>query len=389
MAVVLVSATTVACGNSSPNSANGTVNQSANNDASGTRGAVLRDVVSHAIRPSHEAFLESAQNLAAATAAWAETRSDTDRETAQEAWRDAMLKWQVVEVYRFGPAGAMGIDVGGRDLRDAIYSWPTTSECRVDQVVVAQSYEDVATLEQQPVNVRGLDALEFLLFYAEPTNECDQARSINQDGSWAALSGAEIGSRRAAYASTASALIVDATEELIREWDEGFEDEFTNPSSSSMFGSTQEALNTLSNALFYVELDVKDQKIATPAGILNCSTATCPETREFVWTDENFTAIAANLDGFELAFTGGAGRGFDDLLTEIGQQELSEQILARVAEAREAALNATPMTTALASNPDEVADVHVKVKAITDLLKTQFVSVLDLELPQQAEGDND
>ena len=38
---------------------------------------------------------------------------------------------------------------------------------------------------------------------------------------------------------------------------------------------------------------------------------------------------------------------------------------------------------------DETTQLHAAVKRITDNLKTEFVTVLDLELPQVLEGDND
>lgn len=387
-ALLIVSAAVAACGKPSPDDGSNNASNTPNNEGDQSlRDAVLRDVVDQAISPSHAAFLEKARALETATANL--ESNDGDLDDARAAWREAMLAWEVVEVFRFGPAGAMGVDAGGMDLRDAIYSWPTTNPCRIDQEIVAQSYAEPATLAAEPVNVRGLDAVEYLLFFTETSNQCDPNRSINSDGSWDALSAAEIADRRAAYAATASALVVEAAENLVDAWENEFEDEFKQPASSMLFGSNQEALNAFSNALFYVELQVKDQKLAEPAGILNCSLPTCPEAREFKWTDENFSAVAANLDGFELAFTGGDGNGFDDMLRELGQEALADDLLAAVATARTAAEEAPPMADALDEDLPAVVDVHDKVKAITDLLKTQFVGVLDLELPMSAEGDND
>ena len=47
------------------------------------------------------------------------------------------------------------------------------------------------------------------------------------------------------------------------------------------------------------------------------------------------------------------------------------------------------LAKALNTAPTSVLDLHAAVKSITDLLKTEFVSVLDLEAPQSVEGDND
>jgi hypothetical protein len=48
-----------------------------------------------------------------------------------------------------------------------------------------------------------------------------------------------------------------------------------------------------------------------------------------------------------------------------------------------------PLEQALASDPQKVRAVYDAVKALTDPLKTEFVTVLNLELPRTSEGDND
>lgn len=354
------------------------------------RARVLHDVVELVIEPAHAGAHEAAVALRDATEAWASSGDADDLTAAQEAWKVAMLAWQRVEVYRFGPAGAMGSDVGGLDLRDDVYSWPTRNPCRVDQELVAQTYAQDATLAAAPVNVRGLAALEYLLFHTEPTNQCDPARSINQDGSWAALSEAQIAEHRAQYAAASARLVVAAIEELQAQWAGGFAQEFQSAGNgSTLFASRQEALNTYSNALMFVELDMKELKLGAPGGILMCAQPTCPEAREFWWFDLNFPAIAENLDAFLVGFTGADGHGFDDLLEEIGQGALAAEMIAAANAARDAAANAPPMTASLQDGPDAVVAVYDANKVLTDLLKTQFISVLDLELPQQAEGDND
>jgi hypothetical protein len=48
-----------------------------------------------------------------------------------------------------------------------------------------------------------------------------------------------------------------------------------------------------------------------------------------------------------------------------------------------------PLASAIVTSPQKVAVVHAAVKKLTDLLKTEFVTVLNLELPAGSEGDND
>ena len=44
---------------------------------------------------------------------------------------------------------------------------------------------------------------------------------------------------------------------------------------------------------------------------------------------------------------------------------------------------------ALTDNEEELRAAHTAIQAVTDILKTDFLSVLDLEAPDRAAGDND
>ncbi|HSG65324.1 MAG TPA: imelysin family protein, partial [Gammaproteobacteria bacterium] len=259
----------------------------------------------------------------------------------------------------------------------------------VDQELVEQAYTDPAAFAGEAVNVRGLDALEYLLFYDGVENACEPARSINGDGSWLAIDEAELNTRRAAYAATVAADVKTHADALVSAWADFESNLGTAGNGSEVYPSTHEALNAVSDAAFYVESEVKDMKLGEPAGLVNCVEAVCPAQREFRWTPHNFDAIAANLDGFERLFTGGDGLGFDDLLADAGQQGLATQIEGFIDEAQVKADVDVDMAVALEEDATPVRESHAAVKALTDVLKTQFISVLDLELPDRAEGDND
>jgi len=80
-----------------------------------------------------------------------------------------------------------------------------------------------------------------------------------------------------------------------------------------------------------------------------------------------------------------------DWLVAAGAPELAE----RMGDDIEAALAAVDaieeddLADALVADKASVESLYLATKAITDELKSQFVTVLDLELPQGAEGDND
>jgi hypothetical protein len=133
-----------------------------------------------------------------------------------------------------------------------------------------------------------------------------------------------------------------------------------------------------------------------PVGLTDCATAICPEALESTYAGFAKDEVRANIVGFARIFHGGAREdadalGFDDWLVAAGAPELAE----RMGDDIEAALAAVDaieeddLADALVADKASVESLYLATKAITDELKSQFVTVLDLELPQGAEGDND
>ncbi len=359
------------------------------------RQAALENIAQNVIVAQYEDFAAKAQALEEAAQAWQREASDETRQTAQAAWSDAMGSWQRAEVYQFGPAGAMGVVEGGEDIRDFVYSWPLTSACRVDQEIVSEDYADADTFfAEERVTVRGLDAMEYLLFHTGTENDCSVASGINSSGSWRELSEADLDARRAAYSLALAKDVNSRAQALVNHWSpngENFIEQVTGAGDgSATYSNTQEALNALSDAMFYIEKETKDMKLAIPVGISGCDEDLCLEDRESNWANFSKEKMIENLKGFRAAFTGGEGDGFDDILVELGAQDLSNEMLTATDETI-AALESWPgsLKEQLEDDPDSVVEAYNKAKALGDLLKTQFIGTLDLELPQRAEGDND
>ena len=359
--------------------------------------AILGHVAEDVVLPTLTAFKEKADALAQATEAYANDVSPEKLVAAQQAWREAMTVWQRAEMMQLGPAGVMGEVLGGKDYRDEIYSWSTTNPCRVDQETLEEAYADAATLGTEPVNVRGLDAIEYLLFHPGDKNACKVNSGINKNGTWDAMK-AEIPSRQAHYAASAAALVQAGAATLLAAWKVGEGDFATTLKAagegSSLFGTAQEGLNAISDALFYLDKMTKDMKLAEPVGVSGCDAETCPEALESRWAHYSKESVLANLEGFALMIYGGSdpaeALGFDDLLDSIGAKVLADELRAKI----QAALQAVggfegTFAEALAEDPSRLESVYGSLKAITDLLKTQFMSVLDLEIPQRAASDND
>jgi uncharacterized protein len=361
------------------------------------KAALLDHLGSAVILATYVQFVSDATALEAAAAAYAGSLSATDRQAVQSAWRKAMSTWERAELMQIGPAGVAGVVIGGQDLRDHIYSWPLVNRCRVDQELVEQAYVNVEAFAAEHINVRGLDALEYLLFYDGTTNACAPQNDINANGSWSAVID-EIPARRAAYALTLATLLHRTGAQLRDAWAPdkgGFATELAaSGSGSTIYGTQRDGLNAVSDALFYLEKETKDEKLAIPLGLLDCTSATCPTALELRLAPHSKEAIAENVAGFRLLFTGGPGNndlGFDDWLVAYGASDVATMILSALddADAALAAIEEEDLAVTLANDPESLAAVHAALKRLATELKTRFVSILDLDLPKSVETDND
>ena len=345
----------------------------------------------------HRKFSAAATALANAVSALPATPTGADFSAVHSPFAQAMTAFQVVEQFRVGPA-ARAMDPGGQDLRDWIYSFPQVNRCQIDRNLVREAY--AGSLDGVLLNARGLAALEYLLFYQGAENACSMGIDINSLGTWAALSTAERDTRRAAYAKALANDVVKRAEALVHAWESGggnFAQQLIGAGAGSdVFASEQAALNALGHALFYIEKEVKDYKLGWPLGMVaECTTGHCPEASESPYARLSASNIAANVEGFRLLFQGCGdsydGVGFDDWLRAVNpDDDLAERMIEGLDGIQVALSELTlPLEDAFYDAPAEARALHAAVKRLTDPLKTEFVTVLNIDLPMTAEGDND
>ncbi len=368
-----------------------------------SRQDVLASIARNVLVPSTESFADTAQALRTATQAHHDALAaspdagQAELETAQQAWRDAMHSWQRLEVMQVGPAAPSLVGIGGEDLRDSIYSWPTTDSCSVDRVLAEGSYADDDFFTTQLVWAHGLDALEYLLFAHDADHSCPS--QVQLDGPWASLSFEELELRRAEYAVVLAARIVTQASTLAARWspdDDDFATALALPGEApSPYRSDAEALDEVFRAMFYIDKQTKDGKLGLPLGLVEgCAAAPCIDLAEMPWSGESTASIIANLEGLRLMIHGGpdpqTADGFDDLLDGIDQGPVADELLARITLAIEAAQALdSPLQPALGASPQQVTELHAAVKDVSDLLKGPFVMALMLTVPAEGAGDND
>jgi predicted lipoprotein len=360
---------------------------------------LLAELADNVILPTYRAFHAASLALESAAEAHAGSLTVDDLTTLQGAWRQAMTVWQHAEVLQIGPAGSMTTALGGEDRRSEIYSWPTVNACRVDQELTEEAHTDPDIFNEELVNVRGLDAMEYLLFSVLEVNQCKVQSAINSSGGWQELlDSGLLPAKRATYVHTLSVLVEREAKELLEVWESdqtGFLAELTSAGvSSEVYATAHTALNAVSDAMFYVDKQTKDMKLAHPVGISACNEATCPDALESLWAHHSRENVLSNVEALQWLFHGGPDAdqalGFDDVLLEMGNPELAADLTVKLTEAVSAlSVIELSFVEALSTDPEAVVGVYAAVKSVTDLLKTEFVGMLDLEIPNRAAGDND
>jgi predicted lipoprotein len=273
------------------------------------------------------------------------------------------------------------------------------SSCLIEQKLTSRGYADGTDFAATPITAKGLAALEYLLFYEGTDNACASNVSINTSGAWAALGEAELRARKAAYAAVIATDVARRADALANAWapsGENFADSLkTAGRGSTVYGTDQMALNAVSDALFYIESETKDMKVAFALGLGSCGSRPCPLSTESPYARVSAAHAVSNIAAFDELLTGRpVGRtGFVGLLDSVGARELADKLQADVDEAQTAAAELSADAFENARDDEavkgKVARVHEALRMLAIDLKSQFLSLLDLELPKRVEGDND
>ncbi len=303
-------------------------------------------------------------------------------------WQTTMQAMQVLELMQFGPIA---------EKRDELYVWPNNSLCRIDDQIATNF--NVA-MDQVALGYRSLTAVEYILFSEDVVSQCQTALSVP---AW--LSGTTLSERktqRCTYAKNAALQVSTEATTLVSSLQSYvFNDEFT---------SLQKAANSISDALFYLDLKTKDSKIK--GSLPQSSTAEFDDTKlESQFAHFSKENILANLQAARLMFTANNQVGFDDYLAALGQEQVALDMLMALdgAISNVMAIEGTLFNAVAAgasaqtclnlassgsydgtsSNIDIFCALQGNIKTFTDLLKADFVLNLSFNTPGSASGDAD
>jgi len=327
-----------------------------------------------------------------------DSMNDATRTTAQEAWTAAMTEWQKMEVMKMGAVGDSLKVNGGQDLGYEIYSWPQSNRCLVDQRTARRDFDASDFFEQENVlgNSYGLDALEILLFSPNYTHDCPTQLAAHIE-LWDTLGESGVAQARADYSLRIIDQILSDVEQIRSDWETSYGTSLAQAGQDgSIFETDVEGLNAIFDALFYMEVQVKDKKLGWPLGLTSCGQADCTGKIESRLAGGSHLWLAANLAGFRSLYTGNDNDeviGMHNFLVSLSDEgsQLADDVMTNL-ESAEAAVAGLeyPLDETLEVDSGTLAGVHAAIKGVTDLLKNDFPEVIEgLKVPLEASGDND
>jgi len=393
-----------ACGEDTSSKSGDGFNKGKDTDTAFNQGQLISNIVDNVITPTFEQFSLHADEQTQAIKEYCQQEQafeqgnvassvvSDSKLSAQNSWRTAMSTWQQAEVMQLGPL----LD-DDSNLRNNIYSWPIVNTCGVDLDV---TYFNAGTVNGAPYDItkrtasrKSMLALEYLLFNDDVNHSCTGAV---QPENWNNETEQYRKLARCEFASEVALDVHNNANDLLAAWqgENGYGNKLkTAGTSGSEFNSEHDAVNVISDAMFYIDLFTKDGKLAEPLGLLanECGSQACPQVVESKYSQNSFANIINNLIGFNNLLLGeNDGLGFKHYLIDVGDQETADIMAADL----QTAINSTQsyqnsLAEVLATTPEQVEQTHTQVKKVTDKLKVDFITSLALELPKTAAGDND
>lgn len=374
------------------------------------RGALMTNLTDNIFVPNYKSTAEEAVSFAGDEGelstycdAIGDDNESVKLEDAKLAWLDLMKRVQKTEMHILGPA-----ERNGSALQSRINSYPLGSlaTCALDQAVVLSNNDENFSVSSRALNQRGMGAIEYLLFDDDLNHSCSSQALAADD--WSNLSDTERKTQRCNYAVKLANDVADASQEIYDQWTLGESPYRTEFLSESSLGDN---FQLVTDALFYLETFTKSGKLAIPLGINpKCSAMTCPDLVESPFSQSSLRNIKTNTQEFLRIFNGGSSVGFDDLIDNEGYASITNRFKTQSKDVIDFIdtinLSLTDQIASIQSIDDETTCTNSEanpdddsaldacslaglLKKITDDLKIEFVSIVNVPVPGRVQSDND
>ena len=339
------------------------------------------------ILPTYTAMVAEASDLIDSAAAFCAAPTESNLSTAQDQWRRVAGLWMESELVKFGPA-VQDLVHDNIDAPRGGHANANGIESRIERGDIDP--DDPASARRLPVNQRGLEGIEYLLF--------------GDDGEGAAMldTSDPFWDQRCDYLEAIVDNLHANMETILTGWqasDDGGDYigawNSAGDTGNSTYRFVQDAVKELMGEMEFVLDDLVNVKLA---GHRQGARRPWADRKPESWRSDNSIAnIRHRIEAAEMIYLGidrdtdQDGFGIDDYLQQTGEGDLDTRIRAEFDEAL-AALDAIPGTLedAVVSNLAFVDDAEADSRTLLRTLKRDLtVDQLDVFFPGFNDADGD
>jgi predicted lipoprotein len=341
--------------------------------------------------------------------AWDSGVFDTLRVDLKGNWEELMSTFHTIEAFQFGPQSE-----GFPDTEmTKIFPYGSSWDCgALGEVVKAANDPDYRFMaEYAPY---GLSNLNPLTHAKSVESYCPDSRVNNSIVEWRKKDRLVREKDICKYTVEVSKESNERITRVTNQWDVKQGYLAKKIIDDNYFGNIIATINKLSDGLFFVEKELKDERLAVPTGISNCLSTSCPYMSIHRVSGVSIDSVLANLKGFKMLFKGMTynngvdGFGFDDYLESVGKTFVRIQIEGAINDAianfEKAKANGESIESLSAKIQDkklckestteqrhfEMCGLFQDVRRVSVLLKNEFLLALgELSAPRQVQGDMD
>ncbi len=318
---------------------------------------VLESLADGVIIPAYEDLVLALDQLTGDVDAFCDAPDPDKLDQARDGWRAVATAWRHTRAMGVGPAmdRRLNATIGFLARSDSI-----------EQLIAGSDPVDAAGIRDAGAAVKGISALEVVLFGDVPTTGADTGLD-----------------RRCDYVASVTELALDNVTQVLADWNDGHRATFV----AGMDGGAQSSIDAVVNEAIFRVSEVDDQGLralteADRAEELSANRADGPAAFRLA-------ELAATLDG--VADLVGDGLG-EPLLFELVRARSDDTAtrLDRAVQEAETAMAALPdSVTAAFATPEAIDAAQEAVAALKVLLSTEIASELGVTISfSDADGDS-
>ncbi len=328
--------------------------------------AMLTSYADNLIIPAYQAMQEKINALQAAADAFAETPSVSTQNAARAAYKEAHLQYTRTEIFNFGPAGTVFLDIytnfsGGLD-----YSFSQAGEMTgfsVDSVLIENNIStgnyNLTTYSRNNFYAQGFPALNYLIF-----------------GPNAILKFESNNANRVKYVKDVTARLKFLTDKVAGDWTT-YRSSFTANTKTDV-GSP---IGNLINQFAYQMDMMKGPRIGWPFGKQSNGIVFATKSEAY-FAGISRELASENMRSLKKTFTNnGNGKGISDYLVALKQEALKNDVVAQL-DLVITKIDAIPdpLSDSFTTQPTLVEDAYKEIQKLLTLLKTDVASATGVQI---------